>query len=116
MLTANYLYQAPDGRMFSSSDILGKFDIFVYKLSFYLFIPKSEGEMPSEPRFVYVKDTKKLYQSGTEDKTDTDPEIKELFSMSDTNNKENLYKINFSKIYQEEKDDICKKLVKIIKL
>lgn len=116
MLVGNYFYKAPDGRMFSANDILGKFDIFVYKDSYYLLIPTQEVENPCESTFVYVRDKKQLYQSGENLDADVDPEVKELFSVSDTDSIEGLYKTKPRNIFQEYKKDICEKLVKLIEL
>lgn len=116
MLVGNYFYKAPDGRMFSANDILRKFDIFVYKDSYYLLIPTQEVENPCESTFAYVRDKKQLYQSGENLDADVDLEVKELFSVSDTDSIEGLYKTKPGNIFQEYKKDICEKLVKLIEL
>lgn len=116
MLYANYIYEAPDGRMFSAIDILGKFDVFAYKTSHYVFIPILGGEKPCKSTFVYDRDKKQLYQSGVNIDADVDPKVNELFSVSDTDSIEGLYKTLRGNIFEEYKDDICKKLVKLIEL
>lgn len=116
MLYGNYIYEAPDGRMFSASDILGKFDFFAYKTSHYVFIPIQGVEKPCKSTFVYDRDKKQLYQSGVNIDADVDPKVNELFSVSDTDSIEGLYKTLRGNIFEEYKDDICKKLVKLIEL